>query len=334
MKRKKVLLVYPAWSVFVQTDFEILSEEFDVYLYHFKPAKGIAAVLREIIKQFGFLIFNIWRFRAILIWFADQHSLLPVIFSKLLGKRSLLVVGGYDVCRIPNLNYGVFCSVPRGLAAAWSLKNATVNLPVSTHVARKVRAITRKNNSQLVFNCVKETRITKQSNTERKYILTVALIDSERTYLIKGIDMFVETARLMPRLTFMIVGFDNLKLPWLVKSFPQNIELVSPTEHKELPYYYQISKVYCQLSRSESFGIALAEAILHGCIPLVTNEGGMPEVVGDKRYVVSRNPVEIASKINEMVSADDKTCSFASHRIKNLFSRDQRALALKKLLQV
>lgn len=332
MKRKKVLIVYPAWSVFVQTDFEILSTESDVKKYHFRPAKGAFSVLLEFLKQLVFLIFNIWRFDIIFIWFADQHSILPILFAKLTCKKSFLVIGGYDVCRIPKLNYGVFCSKPRGFAAVWSMKNSTLNLPVSTNVARKVKAISHKSNYELVYNCVKlklQETIAEQNRTD---ILTVALIDSERTYYIKGIDLFVETARLLPQIPFVIVGFDSIKLKNFQEKFPPNIKIVSETLHGDLPQFYARSKVYCQLSRSESFGIALAESIQHGCIPLVTNEGGMPEVVGDPGCIVRKNPKEIAAKIVQIFSGDDKTGKFVPQRIRDLFSLENRRLVLDKLL--
>lgn len=332
MKREKLLLVYPSWSVFVETDFEILSARFEVTKYHFKPVKGIFPVFREFFKQLIFLMFNIWRFHAVFIWFADQHSILPILFSKLTCKKSFLVIGGYDVCRIPKLNYGVFCSKPRGFAAVWSMKNSTLNLPVSTNVARKVKAISHKSNYELVYNCVKlklQETIAEENRTD---ILTVALIDSERTYYIKGIDLFVETARLLPQIPFVIVGFDRNKLKNFQKNFPPNVKIVSETLHGDLPQFYARSKVYCQLSRSESFGIALAESILHGSIPLVTNEGGMPEVVGDPGCIVRKNPEEIAEKIVQIFSGDDKTGRFAPQRIRDLFNLENRRSALLNLM--
>jgi glycosyltransferase involved in cell wall biosynthesis len=332
MKRKKVLLVYPVLSVFVQTDYEILSARFEVKKYHFRSVKGALPVLLEFLKQLVFLILKIWRFDTVFIWFADQHSFLPVLLSKLARKKCFLVIGGYDVCRIPKLNYGVFCSKPRGFAAAWSMRNSTMNLPVSTHVARKTKAISHKNNYELVYNCVNMTPQKSFTEQNRTDILTVALIDSERTYYIKGIDLIVETARLLPQFPFVIVGFDSNKLKHFQDSFPPNVKIVTETLHEDLPEFYARAKIYCQLSRSESFGIALAEAILHGCIPLVTNEGGMPEVVGDKNCIVKKNPEEIASKILQVFSGDDKTGRFAAKRIRDIFSLENRSLTLIKLL--
>lgn len=324
MKRKKVLLVYPNYSSFVKTDFEILSSEFEVTRYHFQPVKGALRTLRELMKQFLFLLFNIRRFNFVFIWFADTHAFWPVLFSKLARKKSFLVIGGYDVCRIPALKYGVFCSKPRGLAAIFSMKNCTFNLPVSNYVARKVKAITQKNNSETIYNCVniKSTGLTEER--ERKMVLTVGHIDSERSFLLKGIDTFVEVARLLPDIPFCIAGFDQQRLSHLQKDFPDNLRVVGPVEHDQLSDFYMQTKIYCQLSRSESFGVALAEAMLHGCIPVVTNEGGMPEVVEKNGFIVRRDPHFVASLINKTIQKSFIVKDQGYHYIAYTFNLERR----------
>ena len=297
MKRPKILLVYPSWSTFVKSDYEILSNEFDVLTYHFKPAKGGMKVGIELVKQAIFLTVNIFRFSKVYIWFADQHSLLPILFAKLTGRKSFLVIGGYDVCRIPSLHYGVFTSKMRGFAASWSMKNCTMNLAVSRNVARKVKAIHPKASLNVVYNCVTLQPENADPWVKRTKVLTVAGIDSERTFLIKGIDTFVEIARLLPAVNFVIAGFDKRRLHHLASGFPENITLVDSLPHDDLPEWYRQTRVYCQLSRSESFGIALAESMLYGCIPIVTREGGMPEVVENNGYIVKRDPKSIADII-------------------------------------
>lgn len=360
MKPKKLLLVYTHYSSFVATDEQILSSHYEVTRYRFVPARGALAVAKALIHQLFFLALNIRKFDLVYIWFADQHSLLPVLFARLMGRRSFLVIGGYDVCRIRTLNYGVFCSKPRGWAAVTSMKMSTLNLAVSHHVARKVKALTRKENLQMVHNCVnlpenrgeeagvaaaqageapptdKDLRKRESSRDEaheRRLVLTVAKIDSERTFRLKGIDTFVGVARLLPHIPFCIAGFSRENAPWLTTELPPNVTTIGEVDHDRLPAYYRQTMVYCQFSRSESFGIALAEAMLYACIPLATNEGGMPEVVGDKQLLVKRNHGEIALKIDGIFQEKNKTGSFASLRIRELFSVENRSRQLMELLK-
>jgi len=349
MSQQKLLLVYPHYSSFVKTDAEILSSRYKVIPYHFKPARGAMAVVTALIRQFFFLALHIRKFSLVYIWFADQHSLLPVLFARLTGRRSYLVIGGYDVCRIKALNYGVFCSKLRGWAAIISMKQSTLNLAVSHHVARKVKAFTRQSNLALVYNCVSlpgyqteefrggppealvlpaekrsfpepdgkttpapggkvtpgpEGKVTPgpegTAPQARKMVLTVAKVDSERTFRLKGLDTFIEVAGLLPEISFCIAGFGGEKPAWLSIPLPPNLMVTGDLPHDQLPQYYLQSLIYCQFSRSESFGIALAEAIHYGCLPLITRVGGMPEIVRDDTLTVDRNPRLIADKISRL----------------------------------
>lgn len=331
MNRGKILFIYQDYSGFVQTDFEILSGVYEVTPCPFKPSKGIATTLLRLLKQFVFLLLHVRRYQMIYMWFADTHTFLPVFFSRITGIRSYLVIGGYDVCRIRELNYGVFCSKMRGWAALYSMKHSTLNLAVSDYVSRKIRAIARKTKSKTVYNCTNILRNSIFPENERKMVLTVAQISSERTFLLKGIDTFAETARLLPDILFQVAGMDGNKLKERMDSLPPNVQVKGQIPHEKLPELFRQAKVYCQLSRSESFGIALAEAMVSGCIPVVTNEGGMPEVVGNEGYIVKRDPETIAERIRKIFNEKDQVFT-PSEEFFDKFSKISREKALMQIL--
>ncbi len=79
------------------------------------------------------------------------------------------------------------------------------------------------------------------------------------------------------------------------------MEFVGMVNHDELQSYYKKAKIYCQFSRSESFGVSIVEAMYFGCFPIVTNVGGMPELVGKNGRIVKRIPGIISSLISEVV---------------------------------
>lgn len=298
---KKILFIYTNYSTFVKTDFEILSTENEVTKYQFKPVKGPTKTAIQVIKQLIFLLFNIWKFNTVFIWFADYHSFLPVFCAKIFRKRSFVVIGGYDVVKMPNLNYGVFTSKFRGYCAVYSMKNSTLNLAVSKNVERKVRWIAPESNVKLVYNCVNISD-DKEINPEKEdLVLTVAFIDSERTFYLKGIDTFIEVAKLLPEIKFMIIGLDKNMSGQILKNLPKNLELVGRVNHSELQNYYKKAKIYCQFSRSESFGVSIVEAMYFGCVPVVTNAGGMPELVDNLGFVVKKEPEKIADLIKRIV---------------------------------
>ena len=331
-ERKKILFVYTGLSSFVKNDLDILASAHSVETYQFEPVKGIPRNALEMIRQFIFLLFWGWKFDYLYCWFADYHSFLPVIFAKLSGKKAFVVIGGYDVCRIRKLNYGAFCSPFRGWFCAVSMRKAYMILPVSGYVARKAKVIAPLQQQKMIYNCVTpeshETTIYPKTNT----VLTVGLIENERTFYLKGIDTFIETARLLPDFRFEIVGINRPKLAHKLENLPANVTLFDKALPEELASFYRKAKIYCQLSRSESFGVSIAEAMSFGGYPVVTNEGGMPEVLGDVGAVVTRDPQLIAGLITELLLKDglpDETS--IRRRLKDLFSKRQRA---ESILQV
>ena len=193
--KKKIIFICPAYSTFIKNDYNLLQKHYNLTKFHFKPSKNLFKMLFQFLKQFLFLIINIWRFDAVYIWFADYHSLMPVLFSYLTGKKSVLVIGGYDVCRIPDIKYGAFYSNFRGWFTAKSMKLASINITVSKNVSRKTKVIAPYTNRKLIYNGV--NLLPDDSNQQKENIvLTVAIIAREQTFYIKGIDIYLSDASL------------------------------------------------------------------------------------------------------------------------------------------
>ncbi len=326
---KKILFVYKKPTTFVSTDLEILQSNFQVTEYHFFPYNNFFQIAKNIIKQLIFLLGNIWKFDIVFIWFADYHAFLPIFFARIAGKKSFLVVGGFDVARIPHLRYGVFCSKPRGFLAKTAMKMASLNLSVSTFVDRKVKAITQKSNSKIVQNCIAfEDKPTSELKKEN-LILSVGVINSTQTFYIKGLDTFINVAFLLPQYQFMIIGLEISMLERLNIKIPKNLIIKPKVNHIDLKRYYQQAKVYCQLSRSESFGIALAESIHYGCIPIITDVGGMKEVAGHNALIVKRETLEIKEQIKQAMNSNE---SIPLNALSPEFTVKQRHNKLVKIL--
>lgn len=139
--KNKILFIYTNYSTFVSTDYDILSTENAVTRYRFKPVKGLLKTAVQFLKQLIYLVFNIWKFDVVFIWFADYHSFLPVLFAKITGKKSFVVVGGYDVANIPEFRYGSLSSPLRKKLTLFTFTHATACLAVVDELEKKIKLI-------------------------------------------------------------------------------------------------------------------------------------------------------------------------------------------------
>jgi len=103
-------------------------------------------------------------------------------------------------------------------------------------------------------------------------------------YLIKA---FSTVCNSCPQLSLrlLIVGDGSLKQDLIDLCISLNIRdkviFTGFINQDELPRYYNMLDIYVALSRSESFGVAVLEASACGKPVVVSNVGGLPEVVDD-----------------------------------------------------
>ena len=344
MNTKRILFVCTNLSSFVKEDMTILRERNSVTVLQISSKSKVSQFF-SLVRQLIFLTFNIHRFNLVYIWFADYHSFLPILFCHIFNKPSFVVAGGYDVCRIKKVGYGSFVNPLRGFMTKYTFTHSSRCLCVSSHVERIVRAISPGANTELVYNGI--SRFFTSENTppqdlparEKCGVLSVASASSSQGIYIKGIDRYITAARLNPELSFTLVGCSKEVLEKHFGSeekpgqqggvggpdlLPVNLVLYPQLDQKALKELYIKSKVYCQLSRSESFGVAMAEAMYYNCIPVYTTAGGLKEVAGEFGFMVSgKDQDEISSAIKRAHSATETPDS--RERIGSLFTHEQRA---------
>ncbi len=296
--RKKILFIYTNYSTFVKTDFEILSTEHEVIKYQFQPDKGLIKTAYELLRQFTFLIFRIWNFDIIYIWFADYHSFLPVVLAKIFGKKSFVVIGGYDVANIPEIGYGSLTKSIRKTATLLTVKNATLCLPVVEKLEKRIHELCPYAKTQTIYtgyqfdNFVDHKEISKERD---KIILSVSITENHQRYMVKGLDRFKQLSEDMPDFQFIIIGVKE-KARKLFFPIPQNLSLLPPLKQNKLKEYYLQASFYAQFSRSEGLPNALCEAMLHGCIPIATKIGGIPTATGPFGLLINEWDLEKLKK--------------------------------------
>ena len=102
---KRIFLVSPSPSTFTERDLEALRQEYYVREAVISNYQGRNDLKRSLLIMFEILRGVLWA-DLTYSWFAHNHSYLAVMLAKLLGKRTIVVIGGYEVAREPKIGYG------------------------------------------------------------------------------------------------------------------------------------------------------------------------------------------------------------------------------------
>lgn len=297
---KKVLMIYPYETSFVRGDIQQLEKIY--HLTTFKAdwrSKGMLPV--NLVRQFFFLLFNFKKFDACIVQFGGYWSYFPTLLGKLFRTPTFIVLHGSDCAAMPSLSYGNLRKNPLRWFIRKSLKNATELWPVS-------KSLVENKNSYFEFNSPKEKfqgykailgpintpyfvipngfdfQFWQYKKTPKIDHTFLAVISGESQYKLKGIDLIIEVAQLLPDYQFNIVGMQK-PLSLITSS---NVQFLGRLTQQQLSEVYNSHQFYLQLSISEGFGMALCEAMLHGCIPIVSNVNILPEIIGNAGFVLHK----------------------------------------------
>jgi glycosyltransferase involved in cell wall biosynthesis len=322
----RILFVYSRPARFVEIDRDLLRERWEVRDWE-QPGRfaNPLAVLRAVASCD--LVFG---------WFASWHTFWPFTFARALGKPSLLVLGGFDTANVPEIGYGYQRGGVARTLSRWIVFRATTLVTNSNYSRREIEENIGipADRVTVVHHGVPDPFGELPSPEREPVALTVsnvAWLSFER----KGLRAFVQAARLLPDVRFVVVG------EWLDSSVEllrelggDNVELTGKLPQADLDETFRRASVYVQASRHEGFGMAVAEAMLAGCIPVVTKAGALPEVVGDAGVQVdSAEPEAVAEGIAEALRLDAGARARARDRVLTSFPVEARRVGLWRAVE-
>ncbi len=294
-RRKRCLYVYPTTAPFIDNDRKVLRSRYRLVEHRVQLSRNPLKLLRELARYKLFLLREAPRCDLAYMWFADYHSLLDAWLLRFFRKPVYRVVGGYEVEYIPRLGYGGLKNPLRAFCVTQALQTARRLLCVSAHTLHKTLPLITHNRVEVLYNGVDSADFVPREGLppeQRSGFLTVGNFDCEQYVLRKGIDRLAVLARSLPREQFTIVGVR----PWLhsptMDSLPDNVHKLDYVPLAELQRHYESARWYLQLSESESFGVAVLEALSLGCVTVISNKAALPEIFGEASVVVDTDTLE------------------------------------------
>jgi glycosyltransferase involved in cell wall biosynthesis len=322
----KILFVFNHPDPFIMLDRKILAKKWQIVDWHHSQQLSQLWKLMNKINECD-LVFG---------WFASWHTFLPMLLAKLLGKPSILVIGGYDLAKMPSIGYGHQRGGFKKWISRWTMKLADRLITNSEYSRRE--AITNaeipEESIQVIYHGVPDPFDSIPQNARENLVITVGNVDSSNIYR-KGHKFFIHAAASLPEVKFALIGaWRDKTIEYYRQIAPSNVIFTGWIETAELHEFYQKASVYVQASEHEGFGMSVAEAMLGGCIPVVSRCGALPEVVnGCGKFLDNIEPQEIANAIREGMKAPQSFRSTIRNSVLDRFPLEKRELQLQECIQ-
>jgi len=323
---QSILFVHNGAAQFVRLDLEELRKRYQVTECYVRSRWVNPAAIWRQVKRHD-LVFG---------WFASWHTCLPIEFAKLLGKPSLLVIGGYDLANMPEIGYGH----QRGGMKRWlsrrTMRSASCLVTNSRYSQEEAvrNASLSKEQVRAIYHGVPDPFGALPHGPRARMALTVGNVDHSNLQR-KGHEAFVRTAALMPDVNFVLAGaWNDRSVDHLRAIATPNVTLTGRLSDEALNDYYRRASVYVQASLHEGFGMSVAEAMLAGCVPVVSRAGSLPEVTGNSGiFVDTPAPAAIAKAIAEALSYPEEARAPIRQRILDEFPLEKRGQLLEELIR-
>lgn len=317
MSRPKLVYTTTIMASFARNDVSLLESRFDVVVHVFAPKRkwltpwAVAVQALFLLRHLPFAAVSVTQFGGF-------HSWLPVVFGRFFGVPSVISLGGFDCASFPSFQYGAHHRWPMGWFTRTSLRWAAHLVPCSEtlilseqHYSTGVgdpelqgyRAFDPKNSTPctVIPYGYDPERFKPIGNREPASFLTMARMNAPN-FQRKGIDLMFALADRFPECRFTLVGHDP---SMRYERVPPNLEFIGFVDYEELASVYSRHTYYLQLSIWEGFPSAPCEAMLCGCIPIVSSVAALPRIVGDSGLILAHRDVEELTRLTaQALSAD------------------------------
>ena len=264
----------------------------------------------RILQELGFEVVVANRLRSIP-WDCDLYfswwasgSVLPMFIAKLVSRPNIVVAGGNEAMFYRDSVSGValgYLSMPfyKRFATRMTLRFSSVVTVVSQFM---VADVTRLANRQVLVvpNCVDTDRFLPDTQQTKRYVTTCFCMDEGPTSLKRGENFLRAAAKvreLRSQEVFVVIGskggaFERIAALVDELELSNSVIFTGAIQNSDVRDWLVQSKCYVQISDTETFGVAVAEAMSTATPVLVSARGALPELVGALGIYVDHNSVD------------------------------------------
>ena len=308
---------------FIQQDETLLAERYPVVSL---IARGADALFRIPVA--------LLRARLAFVWFGSVYAGVTVFLAKLLGRKSVVVVGGVDAAKEPEIRYGIWLNPWKVPFVRYAFRNADRLLVVDPFLHHEVIRLAEYPGDNIVYIPTGyDPAVWTPGTGKEEMVLTVAACHDRWRMKKKGIDKLFDAARAMPAVRFRLIGVHEQLMPEIRPTIPGNVEVIPYASQLQLLRHYQRAKVYCQPSYTEGLPNSLCEAMLCGCIPVGTIAGGIPTAIDDVGYLVGyADQAGLVEALRQALAAPEKDGLRARERVVREFTLQKRRESLYRVI--
>lgn len=320
----KILFTSTNISSFISEDLKILGKHFSVDHVITSRLSTLCNIPLHVLKA-----------DVTYTWFASVHAFVVLIAAKLFGKKAIIVIGGSDVANYPEIRYGIWISKWRALLVQYALRHADKILSVDPYITSEAKRLAKYDGRNIAYVPTGyDAELWTPDGQKESFVLNVSACDTEPRIKQKGLDVLMRAARLLPGVSFVIVGLSGEALELLQRDAPKNVQLLTYHDRPQLLHYYRRAKVYCQPSLFDGLPNSLCEAMLCECIPVGANAGGIPTAIRDAEFLVPYGDAEaLAAAIGKALAAPPEIGKAARRYIATTFPLARREDALVRIMR-
>jgi len=210
-------------------------------------------------RDLGRLAIASLRSDIIVSWFAIGYATTAVLLGRVLRTPTVVIAAGWDVMALPELNYGALLSKGRARKTRYALEKASVVLAVSASTQEAAQKLVSR--EILVVPNAVDTNFLRPADLERhNQVITVAGVDNEVRYRVKGIDILVRVAERMQNVRFVLVGRNSPEWDERLRALaPPNLEIMGV--HRRLGNWDEALASYKRATRLDPRNANLFEEI-------------------------------------------------------------------------